>query len=247
MISRVEEPLYLLGGWAVYILVNDGFRKVQHRSYLGSRDIDLGFHMDLKWNKEELRQSTLAKLIEILEKGFGFRTLNFRLIKEFHIIDGKELDFEKAKQVPSPFLFPLYVDPLVDNIHPQFKEVIKLNALDEPLLKFVFENKQNRIETKEFGGRVWIPKPDLLLAMKLRSIVNRDKEHKKIKDACDIFSLLWYTGVDLVKIREDAEKFISQEDINKGINSITKQIIENCSLIFNIPAAEIKDVLNKLV
>ena len=44
IIKILEEPICLLGGWAVYLTVNDNFNKNQGRNYLGSRDIyDLWF------------------------------------------------------------------------------------------------------------------------------------------------------------------------------------------------------------
>ena len=44
VISVLQEPVCILGGWAVFLQVNKNFQKAQGRPYLGSRDIDLGFH-----------------------------------------------------------------------------------------------------------------------------------------------------------------------------------------------------------
>lgn len=44
--QTVEPPACLLGGWAVHLHVNDGFRSEYGREYIGSRDVDLGFHVD---------------------------------------------------------------------------------------------------------------------------------------------------------------------------------------------------------
>ncbi len=46
IIEVLNEPVCLLGGWAVYLTVNTRFRESQGRNYLGSRDIDIGFHVD---------------------------------------------------------------------------------------------------------------------------------------------------------------------------------------------------------
>lgn len=35
----------LLGGWAVFLNVNESFRRTTGRSYIGSRDIDIGFRL----------------------------------------------------------------------------------------------------------------------------------------------------------------------------------------------------------
>lgn len=58
--SQMKEPVCLLGGWAVYLTVNKRFNEANGRNYLGSRDIDLGFHINPKWPMEELKKSALA-------------------------------------------------------------------------------------------------------------------------------------------------------------------------------------------
>ncbi len=39
--SRVTKPLCLLGGWAVYLTVNENYKKDKRRDHHGSKDIDL--------------------------------------------------------------------------------------------------------------------------------------------------------------------------------------------------------------
>ena len=41
VLTSLEGPLVLLGGWAVFIQVNGPFKEATGREYLGSRDIDL--------------------------------------------------------------------------------------------------------------------------------------------------------------------------------------------------------------
>jgi hypothetical protein len=41
--TQLKIQTCLLGGWAVYYLVNKNFQKVTGRTYIGSRDIDLVF------------------------------------------------------------------------------------------------------------------------------------------------------------------------------------------------------------
>jgi hypothetical protein len=65
VINNLKEPICILGGWAVFFHVNNKFEKEQGRPYLGSRDIDLGFNI-------ELNQSTLANTIKILTEKLKF-------------------------------------------------------------------------------------------------------------------------------------------------------------------------------
>lgn len=40
VLAVAEPPVCLLGGWAVHVYANDGFRAAHDRDYVGSRDID---------------------------------------------------------------------------------------------------------------------------------------------------------------------------------------------------------------
>ncbi|MBU4493146.1 MAG: hypothetical protein KKA61_02150, partial [Nanoarchaeota archaeon] len=77
VIHNLKEPICIMGGWAVFFHVNHKFEKAQGRPYLGSRDIDLGFHMN-----NDLKDSTLAQTIIILKDKLNFKPLSFRFMKE---------------------------------------------------------------------------------------------------------------------------------------------------------------------
>ncbi len=61
IIMNLNEPICILGGWAVFFHVNKKFEKAQGRHYLGSRDIDLGFNIS-----GNLKQSALFQTISTL-------------------------------------------------------------------------------------------------------------------------------------------------------------------------------------
>ena len=58
VLSELGGQVCLLGGWAVYLTVNENFRASEGRNFMGSRDIDLGFRMDPSWTDAELRDSS---------------------------------------------------------------------------------------------------------------------------------------------------------------------------------------------
>lgn len=60
VLSSVEEPSTLIGGWAVYFHVHDDFMDRHARDYIGSRDIDLGVHVDPNLGKDELENSPVG-------------------------------------------------------------------------------------------------------------------------------------------------------------------------------------------
>ena len=237
VIKSLKEPICILGGWAVFIHANNKFEKAQGRPYLGSRDIDLGFNI-----KEDLRKSTLSRAIAILTGKLNFKPLSFRMVKEIHTETEEEIKDEEI--VPAHFTFPMYVDLIVDFIPEDFRKVFRFNPIDEPLLKIVFEKKEFII-VKEFGKNLLLPKPDLLLAMKANSLPNRDKEHKKIKDICDMFALAWYTELNLEEI--NLEKYVSEKNLKKCLESITPKDFEEASAQIGHDKEELKRVLTPLL
>lgn len=245
VISVLQEPICVLGGWAVFLHVNKNFRKAQGRHYLGSRDIDLGFHFDKQITLKQMKNSSLAKSIELLQNQLNFKPLSFRLLKEIHTETEEEI--LEGQKVPTYFTFPLYVDLLVDYIPLKFKEFFHFQPADEPLLRFVFENKEYREELKQFNKKLWLPKPELLLATKINALKYRDREHKKIKDICDIFALLWYTKEKPQGLKDKIIQFIDLKKINKIISIINKEDYQKASQQLNHRPEEIKRVIELLI
>lgn len=237
VIKNLKEPICMLGGWAVFIHANDKFEKAQGRPYLGSRDIDLGFNM-----KGDLRKSALFQTITILTDKLNFKPLSFRLVKEIHTETEEEIKDNEI--VPAHFTFPMYVDLIVDFIPEDFRKVFGFNPIDEPLLKTVFEKKEFVI-VKEFGKNLLLPKPEILLAMKANSLPNRDKEHKKIKDICDMFALAWYTELNIEEI--NLKKYVSEKNLEKCLEAIAPKDFEKASAQIGHDKAELKRVLALLL
>lgn len=151
VVDKLEEPICLIGGWAVYHSVNENFKTATGRNYIGSRDIDLGFHFEVDWNEKTILGSAFARSLRIIENQLGFMPVGFRYLKEFHIETEKELSDNEVKNTPMHFIFPLYIDPIVDIIHPKFHNIFKFNPIDEPLLEMVFTDKNNRITDRSLG------------------------------------------------------------------------------------------------
>ncbi|MFH0978031.1 MAG: hypothetical protein V1837_01885 [Candidatus Woesearchaeota archaeon] len=237
VINTLEEPICILGGWAVFFHVNNRFEKAQGRPYLGSRDIDLGFQM-----KTNLKETTLAQTIRILKEELKFKPLSFRLMKEIHTETEEEL--KEGETVSTHFIFPMYVDLIVDSIPDNFKNIFGFNPIDEPLLKQVFENKESTMVT-EFNRKLLLPTPKLLLGMKVNSLPNRDKDHKRIKDICDMFALLWYTDIKAEKV--NLGDYASKKAIIKAVQTINNQDYEKVAAQIGHSAEEIKRVISLLL
>jgi hypothetical protein len=70
----------------------------------GSRDVDLGFHVEKTWSRDELENSGLALAIKTLHE-MSFEFLSFRLVKHFHTGTKQKLQEEEAKKTPSYEIF----------------------------------------------------------------------------------------------------------------------------------------------
>lgn len=242
--SQLKEPICLIGGWAVYLTVNKNFSESEGRNYMGSKDIDLGFHVDKKWSDDELKNSVLAKSIKIIE-GLGFELLSFRYVKYYHTETRKELTKEESRRIPRHLMFDLNIDPLVDNIHSKMRETFDFNPLDEPYLSLVFDEKKYTL-LNDYGGNFMLPHPEVLLSTKLHSVGGRDKEHKRIKDIADIYALLWYSDEKFASLKEKVQKAFGSEKTSNVISNFTEADYTKVSANIGIGKNEISRVINEL-
>src|SRR3989344_3004003 len=118
-----------------------------------------------------------------------FKSVSFRYYKQIHLETGRELSDEEARLLPQHLVFTLYIDPIMPHINKDIRAKLNFAPIDEPLLKHVFKNNKHIREIKAFGKSIILPAPELLLATKINSSIHRDKEHKQIKDLCDIIAL----------------------------------------------------------
>lgn len=211
VLRAVDEPIVLMGGWAVFYHVNEGYQRTTGRLYLGSRDIDLGFHIH-SLHSESTFDVSFKKLVDEL----GFKPISSsRLLKEIDRETGDVLSSEAAKAMPMYDIFQMYVDLIVDSIPEGFNEKYSFVPIDEPLLQDIFKNPLKRTEL-ELGDRlVWLPAPNVLISMKMKSYPQRDKEHKRLKDISDIANLFLFC--------EAIPSDLSPEDIKRFRDALDKK------------------------
>ena len=107
-----------------------------------SGPFDLGFHIDPAMSLGELRKSTFSKAIEAVRAEGYVPIGSFRFCKFIRKGTGEVLTEEQAKDVPMYDLFYLYVDLMVDHIHPKHNDVFGMKPLDEPVLARTPEGRQ---------------------------------------------------------------------------------------------------------
>lgn len=242
--SQMTQPVCLMGGWAVYLTVNAKFNEINGRNYIGSRDIDLGFHIDPRWSAEELQKSALSQSANILTRR-GFIGTGSRFVKYYDIETKKEITEEESKKKRPYEMFQLFVDTMGDNTHTDAKKILGFPLLDESLLAHVFVDGRS-VTVTGFGGRFMIPTPETLLSMKLKSAPCRTKDDKRIKDISDIYALPWYSDVEFQELRRRVQQIFGIEYIAKTVSSFTKDDYLAVSRVIGIGSDEISRVINEL-
>jgi hypothetical protein len=224
VVQQLDEPVCIIGGWAVYFTVNQRYKVATGRDYLGSRDIDLGFD----------NASTLQRAIHILE-GLGFQAVAYRWRKKLEFETGRTLTKEEARQRPQHQLFPIDVDVIIAETSATIRAQLGFAPIDEPLLRQVFAGQHTCVAG--FGRQLLLPTPAVLLATKLKTIGRRDQRHKRVKDLCDIAALLLYAGVGITELITQAR------ELTKERIAISKSEIATAADATGIPA----DLIRRLV
>jgi len=244
IVKILEKPVCIIGGWAVYFTVNEHFKKEHGRNYLGSKDIDLGFYIDKNLDKEELKNTEFGRSMALLEE-LGFQPLGFRLYKDINVDTGEDLTPEQSRKTLSHNIFKIYVDPIVGDIPPAFKEIFGFTPIDEPLISLVFQDENNRIELTEFNELLWLPKPEILLATKVKSAPTRTKDEKLIKDICDIYALSWHSGKKFDQIKNGTRSILDFND-QKLHTLQAGEVFEKAGNAMGIDADVVKTVIEGL-
>lgn len=238
VLSATEPPVCLLGGWAVHLHVTEGFRNAYDRPYIGSRDIDLGIHIDPGWSQEELAVSPVATTLARIETELGYRRGRFGFYQEFHRETGARLDDEAARGKPPHNVFRLDIDIMPDTTELDgFEEAFGFRPPAEPLLEPVFTEDAGKplAEYVEWDvpTPVRIAPVALLGAMKVRSAPQRDKSHKLLKDLADLHALLWYV-TDYDEIRSAVQHRLTDEDRSQFVSIMTDDVYERSARLIDV-------------
>lgn len=240
IIENIVGEMCLIGGWAVHKLVNEEFEKRTGRNYIGSRDIDIGFHIDENWSEDELETSSFFEFCRILEE-LGYRWQAFRLFKDYDRNTLEELTPEESARKSSFDILRIFVDPIVDYIHPDIEHIFGYVPIDEPILSIAFKN--NLFKKQKLGNTLlFIPETYILLAMKLNSSIIRNKKDKKIKDISDIFALMWYSDMNIALLKEKLFTIFLNEKAIQIVSDYEEQEIYKASDIIGVEGTEIKRV-----
>lgn len=242
---HLPEPIVLAGGWGVWATVTQRFQAEHGTPYIGSRDADFGFTVNPAWTLRELRASTYAKALAKIEQLGYHPSGTTRYCRWIHYQTGRDLTESDARRVPTHDLIQLFVDPMVDAIHPRHTEVFKIKPLDAPLLRPVFSSPEHRTESDLFGTNVWIPDPSTLLAMKFASFPERNKDDKAVKDLCDAYAVAWYGPAKFQDVTRQTRKRFPEE-CSKARAMVESPFLEMSAQHLGIAKGTIARALNAL-
>lgn len=201
LVRDLPHPVALAGGHAVRLRVEASWRQTYGTAYFGSRDIDLAYYVDPAWSIDELKASAAGLApARILDAGFR-RAGSFRF-SIFLDDAGREL----AEEPRSPKLrdidyHELSLDPMVTHIHKELPALWRFRPIDEPLLAHAFHDPELRDLVPAMGPNVYLPKAPVLVATKLKSLPDRTKDDKTIKDLCDLYALTRHGGATVTDTR----------------------------------------------
>jgi len=248
--EAAESPVCLLGGWAVHLHVNDGFQAEHGREYIGSRDIDIGVHIDPAWTEPELGERPVATSISEIQ-GLGYTKSRFGFVQNFHRDTQERISEDAAANYGMHEVFQVYVDLIPDTTElDMFSDVFGFNPPAETLLNPVFTDGEGEELSKYvswgLSDEKLIVPPELLAAMKIRSLPDRDKSHKRVKDVSDLHSLLWYVK-DYNEMVDGVFEYISASDVSRLKKAIDDAVFMNAAQLLQIEGQLISDSIQRLI
>lgn len=246
----IDPPACLLGGWAVHLHVNDKFQSEYRRGYIGSRDVDIGFHVNPEWGPDELKAAPVGQSVEqVLDE--GYIPLSFRFVRYFNRDTEEILTEEEATALPSYQVFDLYLDVIPDTDElDTFHDVFGFRPPSDPLLGHVFTDGAaaplTTARSWDLPEEMLIVNPDLLAAMKIRSIPDRDRNQKRVKDVADLHALLWYVR-SYQEMKSAVRSWAADDDLEKLQNNVDGAIYEEAAQLLQIDEQLVRDSIEQLI
>lgn len=250
LLATVEPPACLLGGWAVHLHVNEGFQSEYDGEYIGSRDVDLGFHVDPGWDAGELEAAPVRDSVErVMDE--GYTPAGFRFVRHFNRETGETLTENDVRELPSYQVFELYLDiiPDTDDLD-TFEDVFGFRPPAEPLLAhaFVDDAASPLMESLpwDIPEELQIVDPDLLAAMKIRSIPDRERNQKRVKDVADLHALLWYVG-EYREMRSNVRSWVGDYDLDQLQEHVDVGMYEDAANLLQVGPELVEDSIERLI
>lgn len=87
--------------------------------------------------------------------------------------------------------------------------------------------------------------PVFLVCMKLRSLVGRTRDHKRVKDISDLYVLMWYGGVPLRELGAKVGDIVGKSNVRNSLDGIELAEIGSAADVLDIDAGRISRVFSQ--
>lgn len=200
---RPSESFGLVGGWAVHSLIHENFLRATGREFLRSRDIDV--FIDCKSNFPRQFARTIEKI------GFVPGEYRFRYTLILDRDSMKKLSEGEARRKQAFELIYVFLDVLGNG------ESDAVGVWPNEIVAKMIDRKAMKVLTID-GRKVFMPKEDFLFLLKVDSFLKRETKEKRMKDACDIYGLLFYSSAKILElVKEDMWK---SEIASRGLEAM---------------------------
>jgi len=179
------ENFGLVGGWAVHSLINENFLRATGREFLRSRDIDV--FIDCKSNFPRQFARAMKKI------GFAPGEYRFRCTLILDRDSMKKLSEGEARRKQAFELIYVFLDVLGNG------ESDEVGVWPNEIVTEMIDRKAMRLLAID-GRKVFVPEEDFLFLLKVDSFLKRETKEKRMKDACDLYGLLFYSSEKILEL-----------------------------------------------
>lgn len=182
---KLDENFGLVGGWAVHSLIHENFLRATGREFLRSRDIDVFINCKSDFPR---RFARTIKKIGFVPGEYRFR---YTLILDRDSMEKLSEDEARRKRVFE--LIYVFLDVLGNG------ESDSVGVWPSKIVAEAIDRKAMKILAID-GRKVFVPKEDFLFLLKVDSFLKRETKEKRMKDACDIYGLLFYSPAKILEL-----------------------------------------------
>ncbi|CCQ33124.1 hypothetical protein HTIA_0986 [Halorhabdus tiamatea SARL4B] len=181
----------------------------------------------------------------------GYTRSRFGFVQHFLRDSQERISEAEASEHSMHEVFQVYVDVIPDTTElEEFRDVFGFKPPAEPLLAPVFEAGKGESLAEYVSwsppAEALIVLPELLSAMKIRSLPDRDKSHKRVKDIADLHALLWYVR-DYTDMRTGALEYVSDADVARCADAIDDSALEDAATLLQIESQLVSDSITRLL
>ena len=144
----------------------------------------------------------------------------------------------------------MYIDVIPDTTElTSFREQYGFTPPAEPLLQPVFEHGEgvsvSKFTSWDVPADVVIPVSEILAAMKVRSLPDRETSHKRVKDAADLHALLWYTKA-YSEMKVGVLQHVTTDDISRLEAATDEELCDDAAQLLRIDSTLVSGSIQRL-